>query len=390
MQIIQRLYFNWKICREARRKGLCKANESNLFPCQEACRKEHGVTCIRFSSSGNPYVCMQCPEEHPPCVHHRRFENISLESFMTKTPRSGVWEPLCIADCIEINEGVKIHSEMCVGCLLCAAYCPIHAVVLDSKMKAHICSPSNCSKLCIEACPVSAISVVSDFDRTLFEKLKKDTPKAYCEANRLVKSILSLDTGSFSKLSSDTFKTFSKRLEDMDKFISWTGSAFPKLFRKPQSIIVGYEVQVKEGWRPLRLELSVRDSLPSFFFFIKFKNDVEDFKFIDRHLLARRTIKHFFSSVKKGVYHSDFLVVNCPEGKIFRNGVLLSTLLSRLEKYRLPITSLQALYGLLAFHLFSHREISFDKLYNLLLKDDRLYLLMSDKEFAKAMKKALG
>ena len=390
MQIIQRLHFKRKICWEARQNGLCKANESNLFPCQEACRKEHGVACIRFSSSGNSYACMQCPEEHPPCVHHMRFENISLENFMTETPRSGVWEPLCIADCIEINEGVKIHSEKCVGCLLCAAYCPIYSVVLDSKMRAHICSPFNCSKSCTEACPVSAISIVSDFDRTLFESLKKDTTIAHCEASRLVKSILLLDAGSFSNLFSGTFKAFRKRLGDADKFISWTGSAFPKLFGKPESIVVGYEVQVKEGWRPLRLELSVRDRLPSFFFFAKFKNDLEDFQFIDRHLLARRTIKHFLSSFRKRVYHSDFLVANYPERKIFRNGALLSTLLSRLEKYQLPLISLQALYGLLAFDLFSHGKISFDKLYNLLMKENRLYLLTSDKRFAKAMKEALA
>jgi ferredoxin len=389
MQISQRLHFKWEICRKARQNGVCKPNESNFFPCQEACRKEHGITLIRFSRNANPYACMQCPDEHPSCVHRMRFENISLENFVMKTPKLGIWEPLCVSDSVEINHGVRIYPQKCVSCLLCVAYCPIFAVILDGKMKAHVCSPNDCSKSCIEACPVSAISLTSDFDETLFETLKTDSAAPYCEAKEAIDSIVKLDFDSFSQFSFDIFKALCNKLRDIDKFISWTGSALPRLFEKSHEIIVGFQIQVKEGWRPIRLELSIRDHLLNFFFFSKFKNNIEDFRFIDRHLLARKTIKHFLANLKKEVHYSDFLVVNYPEEKMFQNGLLVSSLFSRIDKYHLPLISLKTLYALLAFNLFSERKISLDKLYNLIIKQKKMYLLTADKNLEKVIKDVL-
>lgn len=391
IEMTRRSEIDWKLCKGARNSGLCKPNKFNLFPCQSACQRKHGVSCIQFSSNNNPYTCMQCAVKHPPCLHYSRFENIPLQKFMSKNFSTGIWALLCVTDAIEIDEGIKINSENCAGCLLCATYCPISAISFDTRIRAHLCHPSTCSKPCIEKCPVSAIRVVNYFDAEKFELLKNSSARTRWENLAALTSLSSLNFVSFLESLANPLALLFRVLRDKDKLIPWAGNVLRKIFQINYQNVVGYEIPVKEGFRPMRLELAIRDGIPRFFFFTKFKHDVKDFRFIDKHLQARRAVERYFSSIRKKISYSDFLVIGCSEDEILHKGIIKSSLLSRLEKYDLPLVSLQALYVLLALSLFAQKKVPFTVLYNFILsKERKLYVLSSNKSFKRAIQSILS
>jgi ferredoxin len=120
-----------------------------------------------------------------------RYENIGLTDFLRNLPTSGgIPAPICGVDAIRINDGLNIDSNACVGCLLCAAYCPIGAIVFDKQLKAHVCSPSSCNKPCISKCKFNAIFVEKNSaSKDKIETICKLRTPVACENHEIFNSL---------------------------------------------------------------------------------------------------------------------------------------------------------------------------------------------------------
>lgn len=251
----ERIEFNWEKCREAREKGLCRRTGLGLYPCQLACKKENRVNLIFETTKGDLYTCVQCPEEHPPCIHYQRYENISFADFLRHPPAKATYAPLCGADALEINGGVKINSH-CVGCLLCAAYCPISAIAFDQQLQAHVCTPPICTKACIRACVHGAISLA-----------KAPTPSPKFRAIQASKTSVHLDNKDvlnhlknieFEKIKFPrkaiitdempkrvNFELFTAGESEVRRLTPWVGNAFRYIYSLPAKF-GAYEVRLPE------------------------------------------------------------------------------------------------------------------------------------------------
>ena len=70
---------------------------------------------------------------------------------------------VCPAKAINRGEDgvVTIDQKRCIGCGLCARYCPIDMILLDNKAKkAHKCELCQGKPLCVEACPTGALELI--------------------------------------------------------------------------------------------------------------------------------------------------------------------------------------------------------------------------------------
>lgn len=57
-----------------------------------------------------------------------------------------------------MSKVVKIDTDLCIGCGICEAECPIHALkVIDGKST--LVGPCEGIGRCVEVCPVSALSL---------------------------------------------------------------------------------------------------------------------------------------------------------------------------------------------------------------------------------------
>lgn len=195
VSMIKRIEFNWKLCKGARQSGVCQITDLGFHPCELACLEENKVNLIRRTSEGKLYTCAQCQGLLLPCVHYLRYKNVPLESFLKKPPTSrAIPAPLCGADAIGINNGVEIDHNRCVGCLLCGAYCPISAIVFDKHLQAYVCTPSSCSRPCLNACKSEAISLVKvPMSGTKFKTIQRTKAPIPCENKELLTYLKRMD-----------------------------------------------------------------------------------------------------------------------------------------------------------------------------------------------------
>lgn len=254
--MIKRIEFNWRLCKEARQRGICQITDLGLYPCELACLEENKINLIRRTSEGNLYTCAQCQGSLLPCVHYLRYKNVPLESFLKKPPTSGaIPAPLCGTDAIEINNGVEIDHNRCVGCLLCGAYCPISAIVFDKQLQAHVCTPSSCSRPCLNVCKSKAISLVNvPMSETKFKTIQRTKTPVPCENQELLTYLKRMDydkirlprkTGIINGMPTKvSFEDFSES-DEIRKLTPWAGNALLFIYSLPQNHGI-YEVQLPQ------------------------------------------------------------------------------------------------------------------------------------------------
>ena len=251
--MLEHIEFNWKKCHEAREKGLCRRTDLGLYPCQRACKKENKVNLIFETTNGDVYTCVRCPEEHPQCIHYQRYENISFADFLRHSPAKSTYAPLCGADALEINGGVKINSH-CVGCLLCAAYCPISAIAFDEQLQAHVCTPSICTQPCIRACNRGAISLTKDpISSTKFSAIQASKTSAYLDSKEILNHLKNIE---FEKIKFPrkaiitdempkrvNFEFFTAGESEVRRLTPWVGNALRYIYSLPGKF-GAYEVRL--------------------------------------------------------------------------------------------------------------------------------------------------
>jgi Fe-S-cluster-containing hydrogenase component 2 len=219
---------------------------------------------------------MQCVHEpfrlSPPCMFTERKKNASFESLLDGKP-AGIREtaPICPVDAIKLDKnGIWIEEKQCVGCLLCAAACPISAITLDQALRAHLLSPDKSKETFREACPWGASDCreTSTEDMTRFRELCVEKRGIYHQETELTACVKDLSfekcvhvTRSYinhSEAYRTNFEEFS-RSDEVTKLTPWMGEALKRI--SSGTPISGYEARLpnKPGMRYPRLDFSIID-----------------------------------------------------------------------------------------------------------------------------------
>lgn len=120
--------------------------------CINACKKEHGVSRAKKSSTV-PIFCLQCHPEKALCKR------------------------ICPTGAIkEKNGSLMVDEDTCILCRLCMIACPVGMMIVDdvkkSMQKCTLCIDSDCIiPVCVEACKDNVLKVFSIEE---LEELKKD------------------------------------------------------------------------------------------------------------------------------------------------------------------------------------------------------------------------
>jgi carbon-monoxide dehydrogenase iron sulfur subunit len=120
--------------------------------CINACKKEHGISRGKKSST-LPIFCLQCHPEKAPCAR------------------------ICPTGAIKEEDGTLIiDDDACLLCRLCMIACPVGMLVVDdekkSMQKCTLCLDSDrIIPACVEACKDNVLKIFSIED---LEDLKKD------------------------------------------------------------------------------------------------------------------------------------------------------------------------------------------------------------------------
>jgi Fe-S-cluster-containing hydrogenase component 2 len=201
-----------------------------------------------------------------------RKKNASFESLLNGRP-TGIKEiiPTCPVDAIKLGDkGVWIEEKQCVGCLLCAAACPISAIALDQSLRAHLLSPHRSIKTWSDACPWGAISCKegSTGDSIRFQELRDERGGISYEETELTRSLKELNfekcahvTRSYvnhSGAHSTNFEEFSKS-DEVTRLTPWIGGALARISNGTP--LSAYEARLpnKPGMRYPRLDFSIID-----------------------------------------------------------------------------------------------------------------------------------
>ena len=120
--------------------------------CINACKKEHGISRAKKTST-LPIFCLQCHPEKAPCAR------------------------ICPTGAIKEEDGTLIiDDDACLLCRLCMIACPVGMLVVDdekkSMQKCTLCLDSDrIIPACVEACKDNVLKIFSIED---LEDLKKD------------------------------------------------------------------------------------------------------------------------------------------------------------------------------------------------------------------------
>ncbi len=120
--------------------------------CINACKKEHGISRAKKTST-LPIFCLQCHPEKAPCAR------------------------ICPTGAIKEDGGTLIVDETaCILCRLCMIACPVGMLVMDTEnktmQKCTLCLDSDrIIPACVEACKDNVLKLFSIED---LEDLKKD------------------------------------------------------------------------------------------------------------------------------------------------------------------------------------------------------------------------
>ena len=303
---------------------------------------------------------MSCLDPHPFCAHYKRTERIWFEDFL-RGGFVGTWTSLCPSNAISLIEGFQIRKELCVSCLLCAAFCPNKSIAFDDTFGAYV-KEQHQGRDCITAV----------LDRQGRRAIKSPTDLIAGTPAELIEGIDRLDS-SFLKRSLRKFVMhFSS---DFDSLVRWGTNAlyFITLDDNPK---IANSVKIRGAKREIRVEAC--HSFSNNIALWKFDNQI-DFKFVDRFLFGRDAANEIVKSSGK-LYKQVFgcYLLGQDEDEYFKSSSFNEAIVDRLRDYKLTMVSALALWCLVARKLFLARKISLESLLQEVEDNNDRYLIMSD------------
>lgn len=361
-------------CTVLRRKRTCKKDpKDGLYPCQKVCQ-ERGVSLIVETVEKEPYACMQCRYDpsmlSPPCMFTERRKNASFVGLLN-SKLTGIREPapLCPINAIKISEkGVWIDADECVGCLLCAAACPISAIVLDHDLRAHLLSPHNALQAYQNACPWGAISFkqTSSVDVAEFKRFERLRSKVRCDNAEVVSQLENME---FEKIQHPTcsfvgplgvrktnFEDFT-RTDEVTKLTPWLGEALKRISQA--KVRSAYEVRLpsKPGFRYPRLDFCIADSKAVLVVESKRDERLARVGIVDQ---IRKKYREEIKEILSGRQIDTWNVILAIGG--FEKDISRSTyLFALLDKNRIQLVSASLIWCLLAYNFFTGEELPWSK-----------------------------
>lgn len=363
-----RLCIDTLSCRKLRTGSVCHRLPNGRYPCEDKCQ-EAGASLIVETKTGDPYACMQCRYDQkaasPPCMFTERRRNASFSNILGGEPDGivQIWE-LCPADAIKIDDhGVWIEQEKCVGCLLCAAACPISAITIDQSHKAHLFS-NRCKDRFVNPCPWGAISFkktdIQDVEE--FQRLQKEKERVICQDKELLSYLGSMrfekvtfPTSSYlnkSQVHKTNFEEF-LAIDEENILTPWMGEALKRI--SEGYVASSYEARLpnKPGLRYPRLDFCVIDK--NAVLVIESKRDEVSARsgIVDQiRKKYREEIRRILSEKREKIWNL-LLVTGGPEKSTMRSEYLLTLLSSN----GIQLVSPTLVWCLLAYNLLIRMDL---------------------------------
>lgn len=309
--------------------------------------------------------------QHPRCAHYQRIERTWFDDFLSGRVAQ-VWDSLCPADVIILKDGVKINTNLCVSCLLCAAHCPRSSIAFDQRLHAYVTDTQKC-----EDCQRE---VLGGGGGANFYARSNPAEKV---SNSVIESIRGFNSNQLRK-PLEKFREHTNK--DTNTLMRWGSNAIRYLTAGRTA----YGVKVKGAEREIRIEMcNIADRTITLWKFGK----RADFRFIDRFMIAEDKIK---SIVKSQNFSAPMTVYGCyligdRESNYFNyaNGIDVSVK-SRLSDYNLLMFSSVTLWFLVAIKLFLGKNILWSRLLQDFLKNKKNYVFISDRECLEMLQKNIS
>jgi len=305
---------------------------------------------------------MSCLDPHPLCAHYQRAERTWFGDFIRGRVKKA-WDSLCPSNAISLTKGMRIDSQSCVSCLLCAAFCPHASIAFTRELEAYIVEPHHsggCSSAFLRGGSRRSVDKPVDLIRGTDKSVIEDVERC--------------DT---AKLRSRLHK-FTKFMNvDFDGLARWAGSCLYYI-TSDQGGTTAYSVKIKGAKREIRLEMC--HAVDRALALCKFDNQI-DFSFIDRFMIGRERIATMLrSNGLDYLVHSFYLVGEDEENYYAPLTGLQNSIERRLEDYDLLMLSSNALWLLAATKLFLKKKINWVALLEELKENNKRCLLTMDND----------